>query len=89
MLKKLTLAGPDHVSFFGTTNCFPHGKPRTLAAGASCRVVLRFAPLRFGAARARPRAYDNAAGSPQSMKLSGSGTDGYFLAGARRGRELR
>ena len=82
VLDKLTLAGADHFSFFGLTNCFPHGRPRTLAPGVSCRAALRFAPLKYGARHAVLRAYDNAAGSPQSIKLGGSGTEGYFLAGA-------
>ena len=83
VLQRLTFAGADHFSFFGFTNCFPHGRPRTLAPGVSCRAAIRFAPIKYGARHATLRAYDDAAGSPQSMKLGGSGTDGYFLAGAQ------
>ena len=90
VLDKLTLAGADHFSFFGLTNCFPHGRPRTLAPGVSCHAALRFAPLKYGVRHAVLRAYDNAGGSPQSIKLGGSGTEGYFFGRrARRGREFR
>jgi hypothetical protein len=67
-LTSLTLTGADPRDFPGTTNC-----PSLLAASASCNVTLRFRPTATGARTASLSIADNAAGSPQSVALSGTG----------------
>jgi len=49
-------------------NCGP-----SLAVGASCTIHGHFAPTVAGAATAAVTIADNAAGSPQSIALSGTG----------------
>jgi hypothetical protein len=65
----------------GTTPCpYPSG---TLAAGASCTISVDFAPQAAGPVGAVLSISDNAAGSPQSVALSGTGgTSGISLAPA-------
>jgi hypothetical protein len=65
----------------GATPCpYPAG---TLAAGASCTISLDFAPQAAGPVSATLSISDNAAGSPQSVTLSGTGgTSGIWLAPA-------
>ena len=48
--------------------------PDSLAAGASCQLTVTFRPTATGARSASLRLTDNAAGSPQSIALSGNGT---------------
>jgi hypothetical protein len=45
-----------------------------LAANASCTVTLRFRPSGTGARSATLAIADNAAGSPQTVGLTGTGT---------------
>jgi hypothetical protein len=82
-LQDLTLEGTDRYSFYGTTNCFPQGKPRSLTPGATCHATLFFGPLRAGPKSADLKISDDAPDSPQSVALTGTGTEGYFIAGAR------
>ena len=65
----------------GATPCpFPSG---TLAAGASCTISVDFAPQAAGPVSATLSISDNAAGSPQSVPLSGTGgMSGISLAPA-------
>jgi hypothetical protein len=48
--------------------------PATLASGGSCYVTLQFAPLATGTRVARLQVRDDAAGTPQSIILTGFGT---------------
>ena len=65
----------------GTNACpYPSG---TLAAGASCTISVDFAPQAAGPVSATLSISDNAAASPQSVTLSGTGgTSGISLAPA-------
>lgn len=53
--------------------------PSTLAAGASCSVSVRFRPLSSGTLSESLSINDNAAGSPQTLMLSGTGVVGPLL----------
>ena len=81
-LSDIALAGTNPNDFFGVTNCFPSGKPRVLAAGVSCRVAMNFGPLAAGVRNATLTVTSSSAGAPDTVQLSGTGTEGYFLAGA-------
>ncbi len=65
----ITIAGAGESSFTKTTNC-----PSGLAASASCSVSVTFKPKAAGAVTATLEIADNAAGSPQKVTLSGTGT---------------
>jgi hypothetical protein len=45
-----------------------------LAAGASCTISVTFKPTKTGARSATLKITDNAAGSPQQVLLSGTGS---------------
>lgn len=61
----ITISGP----FTQSSTC-----GSTLAAGASCAFTLTFAPTSTGAATGTLTITDNAAGSPHTVSLSGTGT---------------
>jgi hypothetical protein len=63
-LTNIVASGP----FADTNNC-----GMSLAAGASCIINLVFTPIATGAATGALTLTDNAAGSPQSVSLSGTG----------------
>ena len=65
----LALAGADVADFTETNNC-----PASLAVKAVCTITLAFKPAATGALSATVTIKDNAAGSPQSIALSGAGT---------------
>jgi len=81
-ITSVTLEGANPVDYFGSTTCFLSGRPRVLAGGAVCHVTLYFGALNLGARRASIVVRDTAPGSPHSFALSGTGTEGYFVAGA-------
>jgi hypothetical protein len=81
-LQQLTIAGSNPYDFFGTTDCLASGNPRTLGVGASCHVVLYFAPLKFGARHATLVVKSTASYSTVTAALSGTGTEGYLIGGA-------
>jgi hypothetical protein len=58
---------------FGQTNACPIS-PSTLAAGSSCVISVTFAPTASGTRNASLSVTDNASGSPQSVTLTGTGT---------------
>jgi hypothetical protein len=64
--------GTNAGDFTETTNC--PLSPSTLAAGASCTINVTFKPAATGARTATLTVADNAAGSPQTVALSGTGT---------------
>jgi len=64
-----TITGSDETSFVkSATTC-----TSTLAAGASCTVSVEFKPQTTGALTAALAVADNASGTPQEVKLSGTG----------------
>ena len=63
----ITISGTDSSSFTNTTTC-----GATLAAGASCTISVSFKPLAGGTLAGTLNVADNAAGSPQSVTLSGT-----------------
>ena len=67
-LNSISLAGSTPASFEEVTNC-----GATLAANASCTVYVAFKPTATGAVTATLSLIDNAASSPQSVALSGTG----------------
>jgi hypothetical protein len=66
----ITITGTDASSFVkSATTC-----GTTLAAGASCTISVEMKPATTGALTASLNVADNAAGSPQKVTLSGTGT---------------
>lgn len=64
----ITLTGTNAGDFAETNNC-----PGSLAVNASCTLSVTFTPLANGARSASVSISDNAAGSPQSVTLNGTG----------------
>src|SRR5207253_1098934 len=58
---------------FAQTNTCPIS-PNTLAASGTCTINLTFTPTAAGSRTASVSVNDNAAGSPQTVALSGTGT---------------
>jgi Abnormal spindle-like microcephaly-assoc'd, ASPM-SPD-2-Hydin len=58
---------------FGQTNTCPLS-PSTLAANSSCTISVTFSPAATGSRSASVSIADNAAGSPQTVAVSGTGT---------------
>jgi hypothetical protein len=67
----IALAGANVPSFSQTNNC-----GSTLAADGSCTIAVRFKPNSAVSKSASISIHDNAAGSPQSVALSGTGVLG-------------
>jgi hypothetical protein len=70
---KIAVTGTDAASFAETDNC-----GTTVAAGSTCTLSVVFTPAVAGALSATITITDNAAGSPQSVALSGTGTAPAF-----------
>ena len=68
-ITSIALTGVDARSFAQTNNC-----GATLAAGASCSILVTFAPTSVASYTAAVAVTDNASGSPHTVALSGSGT---------------
>jgi hypothetical protein len=64
----ITLAGTDPTDFVETNNC-----AATVAVNASCTITLEFKPAAAAAYTATVDVKDNAAASPQTIALSGTG----------------
>jgi sugar lactone lactonase YvrE len=71
LVGSITLTGANASSFVFANSC-----GSALAAGASCIIHGHFAPTTTGAMTAAVTITDNAAGSPQSIALSGTGVVG-------------
>jgi outer membrane protein assembly factor BamB len=82
-LTGMQVEGANSNDFFGATDCFPSGAPATLAPHSTCRVTLYGAPLAVGNRTANLVVTSSAGGPPDSVALSVTGTEGYFLASAR------
>jgi hypothetical protein len=67
-IANIDLTGANLTSFFMVDNC-----GTSVAAGANCNIWLLFYPAAKGAETAAVTITDNAAGSPQSIALSGTG----------------
>ena len=67
----ITLAGANPADYSQTNNC-----PPTLTPSFSCTLAVVFKPLAVGARVATVSVADNAAGSPQTVALSGTATAG-------------
>jgi len=67
-ITKISLTGANGKDYAQTNNC---GK--TLAAGASCTITVTFTPTAKGTRTANVGVTDNAAGSPQTVSLTGTG----------------
>ncbi len=72
-IKGIGLSGPNSGDFHQQNAC-PTGSS-TLAAGTSCTISVTFTPTAEGSRSASLAVADNASGSPQSVALSGSGTN--------------
>ncbi len=64
----ITIGGANASDFADTTTC-----GETLAAGASCTIAVTFTPTSVASFTATVSVADNAAGSPQTASLSGTG----------------
>jgi hypothetical protein len=67
-ISSIALSGTNASDFAQTNNC-----PASLSAGASCTINVTFTPGALGTRSASLTVTDNAAGSPQSVALSGTG----------------
>ena len=65
----LAVMGPSAKDFAQTNTC-----SSSLAAGANCAISITFTPSASGSRSASLTVTDNAAGSPQTVSLSGTGT---------------
>jgi len=68
-ISSIATAGSNAADFAQTNNC-----PNTLAGGSKCTVNVTFAPSSAGSRTASVTVTDNAADSPESVGLSGTGT---------------
>jgi sugar lactone lactonase YvrE len=68
-ISSIAISGTNSGDFPETTTC-----TGSLAAGASCSLKVQFRPSATGARSAAVSISDNAAGSPQQVPLSGTGT---------------
>ena len=71
-ISSIALTGVNSGDFSETNTC--PASPATLAVSANCSVSLNFRPTATGARTASVSITDNAAGSPQSVSLTGTGT---------------
>jgi hypothetical protein len=76
-ISDIAIIGGNFFDWFGNTSC-----NSTVAPGASCAVTVYFAPTRLGTRHSELVVTDNAVGGSQRAALSGTGTEGYYLAGA-------
>ena len=74
----ISITGTNAADFAQTNTCPSGSTP--LAAGASCTISVTFTPSVGGAESASLSIADNAAGSPQSAALSGTGNNGTYFA---------
>jgi hypothetical protein len=68
-ITSITLAGADPTDFSQTNTC-----GSSVAAGASCTINVTFKPTAKNSRTASVSIADNAAGSPQTVSLKGTGT---------------
>jgi hypothetical protein len=68
-ISSFAITGPNANQLSQTNTC-----STSLAAGQACTINVTFAPMTFGTANATLDVSDNAAGSPQTVQLSGLGS---------------
>jgi hypothetical protein len=71
------VTGTNASSFGETNNC-----PASLGAGATCTITVSFTPAAAATLNAAISVADNAAGSPQSVPISGVGSAGTYVVNA-------
>src|SRR5205814_8789583 len=71
-ISSISITGTNSGDFAQTNNC--PLSPSTLAASTSCTINVTFTPTATGARSGTLSVADNAAGSPQTASLSGTGT---------------
>ena len=76
----ISIGGASAASFAQTNNC-----GSTVSAGKSCTINATFTPGSAAAFSATVNITDNAAGSPQSVALSGTGTAAAFVIAPQSG----
>jgi hypothetical protein len=69
-ITSITITGTNTTDFVQTNTC-----GASVAVTASCTINVTFTPLATGARTASVQIADNAAGSPQSISLTGTGTN--------------
>jgi len=69
----IAVTGPNSGDFAETNTC--PASNSTLAAGANCTISVTFKPTSTGSRTGSVSIADNAAGSPQSVSLSGTGVE--------------
>jgi hypothetical protein len=67
-ISSIAITGTNASDFSQTNNC-----PSSLAAGAQCNINLKFSPTATGTRTASLSISDNAANSPQTASLTGTG----------------
>jgi hypothetical protein len=83
-LSDIELTGPKDFDLY--TNCVGTaargGTARRLAPGSSCKIFAVFTAARSGVRSAVVTVQDDAPGGAQTISLTGTGTQGYYVAGA-------
>jgi hypothetical protein len=79
---RIGFAGANPSDFFGSTDCRNGIRARVLAPHTSCHAVVAFGPLQRGRRTANLVVFDSSGNPPRRMSLSGTGTEGYYIAGA-------
>jgi len=74
-ISSVAISGPNSSDFSQTNNC-----GTSVAAGTSCSIAVTFSPTATGAMTASVTITDNASNSPQTVSLTGTGTDYSFSA---------
>jgi len=74
LITGISFAGAKGGEFVENNNC-----PSSVAAGASCIIVISYTPSAIGAVTAWLEITDNASNSPQVLTLSGAGTHDVIL----------
>jgi Abnormal spindle-like microcephaly-assoc'd, ASPM-SPD-2-Hydin/Beta-propeller repeat len=73
VVTSVTFTGPDGGDFQSTDTCT--NAPGGVPPGGNCTINVNFLPLASGARTATLNLNDNAPGSPQTLPISGTGTD--------------
>jgi Abnormal spindle-like microcephaly-assoc'd, ASPM-SPD-2-Hydin len=74
-ITSIKMSGAFASDFTETDNC-----GTSLAAGASCAINVVFKPVALNSSSVTMKIYDNAVGSPQLVRLSGTGISGVTLS---------
>ena len=72
-ISSIAITGADSADFTETNTC--PASPATLAAGSNCSITVTFQPEAAGSRNAVLTITDNASATPQTVSLTGTGTD--------------